>query len=585
LSRKQIKATFEKHLKKDGDGKPVTNTLDFDGFSAFYRDLKYRHDIEELFANYTKTHANRALTSAEFKTFLAQEQKQELSDSEVQELIEKYSDNFVQKSTLSLDGFYRYLTSTDTEAMNPKHFGQVYQRMDLPLNYYFINSSHNTYLLKDQLRGPSSVEAYVHALSKGCRCVELDCWDGPDGDPIIYHGHTLTSKIKFRDVIKTINEYAFVASPYPVVLSLEVHCKIEQQGKMAKIMRDILGEKLYVVPITEVQEHMPSPNDLKNKILVKGKALPPEVTKPEDYEDEESGDEDEEEEEEKNDPKVQEAKKLKEQQGAKAGGKVKVNKDLSDLVNCFKSAHFKSFEVTKEKGHPNEIFSFVETKSIKFAKHHPKEYIEFNSTVMTRTYPAGSRVDSSNYDPSIHWAYGCQVVALNYQTYDRPLQLNLGKFSDNGNSGYLIKPSAAMNYDSKIYEQKPLSPFKMTVRVISASQLPKPNRATKGEIIDPLIEVEMAGVEADQVKHRTKHVNDNGFNPEFNETFEFNVTVPELALLRFVVLDKDVEKDEFIATRTIPVTSLMPGYRHVSLFDHQHREIQMACINVHIAIQ
>ena len=40
----------------------------------------------------------------------------------------------------------------------------------------------------------------------------MDCWDGPEGEPVIYHGFTLTTKIGFTEVVEAIAEHAFDVS-------------------------------------------------------------------------------------------------------------------------------------------------------------------------------------------------------------------------------------------------------------------------------------------------------------------------------------------------------------------------------------
>ena len=200
---------------------------------------------------------------------------------QVNDIIKKYEKNPVlaERGLMSKDGFLNYFLSDET-CMIKKSLLSVHQNMDFPLSHYFISSSHNTYLKGAQVKGTSTVEMYRQVLLSGCRCIELDCWDGTGanlGEPIITHGKAMCTEILFKDVIEAIKEFAFIKSPYPVILSFENHCLLPMQEKMAKYCDTIFGDLLLKEPLeefpTSIGHSLPSPNKMKYKILIKNKKL------------------------------------------------------------------------------------------------------------------------------------------------------------------------------------------------------------------------------------------------------------------------------------------------------------------------
>ncbi|XP_048206054.1 1-phosphatidylinositol 4,5-bisphosphate phosphodiesterase eta-2 [Perognathus longimembris pacificus] len=684
LPRQRVKQMFREADTDDRQG-----TLGFDEFCAFYKMMSTRRDLYLLLLTYSN-HKDH-LDAADLQRFLEVEQKMKgVTLQTCQDIIEQFEPCPENKSkgVLGIDGFTNYTRSPAGDIFNPEHH-RVHQDMTRPLSHYFITSSHNTYLVGDQLMSQSRVDMYAWVLQAGCRCVEVDCWDGPDGEPIVHHGYTLTSKILFRDVIETINKYAFVKNEYPVILSIENHCSVAQQKKMAQYLTDILGDKLDLSSVTsEDVTSLPSPQMLKGKILVKGKKLPATIS--EDAEEGEVSDEDSADEmdedcklldgeastnrkrveniaKKKLDSLIKESKirdcedpndfavstlpspgklghraeakkgqsraeedvesgedtgagrrnnrllmssfskrkkkgsKIKKAASVEEGDKdldspggqsrgtarqkktMKLSRALSDLVKYTKSVG--PHDVETEVASSWQVSSFSETKAHQILQQKPAQYLRFNQHQLSRIYPSSYRVDSSNYNPQPFWNAGCQMVALNYQSEGRMLQLNRAKFSANGSCGYVLKPSCMCQGVFNPNAEDPLPgqlKKQLALRVISGQQLPKPRDSMlgdRGEIIDPFVEVEVIGLPVDCSKEQTRVVDDNGFNPMWEETLVFTVHMPEIALIRFLVWDHDPIGRDFIGQRTLAFSSMLPGYRHVYL-----EGMEEASIFVHVSV-
>ncbi|XP_045875141.1 1-phosphatidylinositol 4,5-bisphosphate phosphodiesterase delta-4 isoform X1 [Meles meles] len=674
-----------------------SGTLEGQEFVEFYKALTKRTEVQELFETFSAD--GQKLTLLEFVDFLREEQKEgERASDLALELIDRYepSDSGKLRHVLSMDGFLNYLCSKDGDIFNPTCL-PVYQDMTQPLNHYYINSSHNTYLVGDQLYGQSSIEGYIRALKRGCRCVEVDIWDGPSGEPIVYHGHTLTSRIPFKDVVATVAQYAFQTSEYPVILSLENHCSWEQQQVMAYHLTEILGEQLLSTTLDGLlPTQLPSPEELRRKILVKGKKL---RTLEEDLEEEEEEEELECELEREQEADTELEAQLESESpelSPRSKDKKKEKKSkpilcpsLSALVVYLKSVSFHSFTHSREHYRFYETSSFSEAKArslIKEAGQDQKgepgrelgwvgsgcwaggrvprkrtkglrrdegakrllrartgtgalssglkglgggelasgdagdesevgrqctrgqgsgeippspstyytlyagnEFVQHNAWQLSRVYPSGLRTDSSNYNPQELWNAGCQMVAMNVQTAGLEMDICDGFFRQNGGCGYVLKPDFLRDAQSSFHPERPISPFKaqtLLIQVISGQQLPKEDTSKERSIVDPLVRVEIFGVRPDKSRQETSYVENNGFNPYWGQTLSFQVLVPQLALLRFVVEDYNRKsRNDFIGQYTVPWSCMQQGYRHVHLLSKDGISLHPASIFVHISIR
>nr|XP_061838118.1 inactive phospholipase C-like protein 2 [Nerophis lumbriciformis] len=578
MKESRIELKF-KELQKEKD--QYGEAINMDTFVEGYCELCTRPEIFFLLMQFSSN--KEYLDCKDLMLFVEVEQGVEgVTEDMCRDMVLKYEPSAEgrDKIYLSIDGFTHYLLSSECHIFDPQH-KRVCQDMTQPMSHYYINSSHNASLLEDHFWGSSDISSYIRVLRMGCRSIEVIVWDGPDNEPVVYVGSSVASQLVFSKVLDIINQYAFESSEYPLLLCLVAHCSIPQQRVMAQHMKKILGDKLFVDSPNKDEHYLPSPENLKGKILLKGKRLEPSCNEPEgDVTEEDEG--------------LEMSRRVEVDDRDHLNGlgykRLRLCKELSDLVSLCKSVQFMDFETSKRDQKYWEICSFNEVDANRFANEFPEEFVCYNKRFLSRVYPTPMRIDASNMNPQDFWKCGCQIVAMNYQTPGLMMDLNLGWFRQNGNCGYVLRPAIMREevsyFSANARDSLPgVSAQLLHIKVISGQNLPKPRgSAAKGDVVEPYIYVEIHGIPADCAEQRTKTMSQNGDNPIFDESFEFQINLPELAVLRFVVLDDDYIGDEFIGQYTIPFECLQPGYRHVPLQSLTGEFLPNTTLFVHVAI-
>lgn len=619
-SRRDLRTHF------DAADKEQRGVLHFEAFQRFVAALKRRLDVEQLFQQWS---AADHMSLNTFADFVRDEQGELWSDKLIQRVYARYAG----PNGMGCEQFLAFLASRDNAPLSCVRMsraagledGTEREALTLPLSDYFISSSHNTYLVGGQWKGDSTVEGYVRALQQGARSVELDCWDGSHGQPQVTHGRTLTSKVPFDDVIAAVAQYAFVSSPYPLILSLEVHNEVQQQEAIAASLRTHLGSMLVTEPLKDVPEGtLPSPEQLRGRILVKFKdwTLIRALEHALDISEEPSTPTTTDHTESEGDSLLDQARGLVRQMKHPLRKEDKTERPmaqaLTDLLVYTVGVRFRGIN-KKEYYAPEHMFSLSERKALRMIRQSNSDLVKHNVTHLTRVYPSLSSLSrlhssSANFLPIDMWAAGCQLVALNWQTRDRGMEMNQSFFSSS-NGGYRLKP-AGLRVRELLKNGDGVVRVRLHLTIISAQQLPlsgedelnayvaltvhTPQQWGKAaRVVD--VGTPPASPRVSQAAFRTASAS-SGLAPIWHARCIVQLDLPaalapdaalatalrdvtrgllDLCFVRFHIYNEAIGGAVPLASSTANLGTLNVGYRHLPLYDTQLSRLLYATLFVH----
>ncbi|CAL5407477.1 unnamed protein product [Camellia sinensis] len=586
------------------------------GFSRKYkiRDAEPPADVKEAFTKYSESESGNGssqMSADQLLRFLIEFQKEEgYTISDAEQIVQRHRVTKPTGHGLCLEDFFHYLFFDDLNG---------------PIKSQY--KSHNSYLTGNQLSSDASDLPIIKALQNGVRVIELDLWPNSEKDDIhVLHGsrrderkrdraklqilmnkvtinlnvlgslmgysvmcnlnnttaieggrrRTLTAPVTLIKCLQSIKEYAFVKSPYPVIVTLEDHLTADLQAKVAE----------------GCLEEFPSPEALKHRIILSTKP-PKEYLESEGPTEKDSSteaasgkespdlaaelDPDDSDDTDQDDEGSDGCEQKSCQLGARQY-KHLIAIHAGKPKNGLKEALRAGIEKIKR-------LSLSETALEKAAESYGTDLVRFTQKNFLRVYPKATRVTSSNFNPLTAWMHGAQMVAFNLQMlvygYGKSLCLMHGMFRSNGECGYVKKPDFLMMNGPNNEVFNPITALlvkkTLKVRVYMGYGWHLDFSLTHFDSYSPpdfYTKVYIVGVPADEAKKKTKVIDDD-WTPVWDEEFIFPLTVPELALLRIEVREHDrSEKDDFGGQTCLPVSELRPGIRAVPLYEKNGEKLK-----------